>query len=430
MMRANVPAEVLIIGAGPAGIAAAVRAAGCGRKVTVLDDNLAEGGQIWRGGPRRPAHPDAAVWFDRLQASGAKLLPGYRVVDADRENRMLRAESVDGAIGIGYRQLILATGARELFLPFPGWTLPNVTGVGGMQALVKAGLPVKGKRIVVAGSGPLLLAVAAYLRKAGAAIPAMVEQAGWRELSRFGMSLATSPAKMLQAASLRLALGSTPYWTDSWVTAAEGLGRVQSVRVQRAAGVRTIACDYLSISYGLVPNTELAALLGCSLSNGCVAVDEFQRTDSDGVFCAGEATGIGGVELSLVEGQIAGFSAAGEETRARKLFRARDNARRFATALNKAFTPRAELRRLPEPGTLVCRCEDVPFSRLQASDSWRAAKLHSRCGMGPCQGRVCGPATQFLFGWKTESIRPPLFPARIATFISEPVLKNEETLIE
>jgi NADPH-dependent 2,4-dienoyl-CoA reductase/sulfur reductase-like enzyme len=223
---------------------------------------------------------------------------------------MLRAETGDGATRIGYRQLILATGARELFLPFPGWTLPNVTGVGGMQALVKAGLPVKGKRIVVAGSGPLLLAVAAYLRKAGATVPAIVEQAGWRDLTRFGMSLAASPAKILQAASLRLALASTPYWTDSWVTAAEGSRHLRTAHIQRNGGLQTTECDYLAISYGLVPNTELAALLGCSLRNDSVAVDEFQRTDSAGVFCAGEATGIGGVELSLVEGEIAGFSAA------------------------------------------------------------------------------------------------------------------------
>jgi hypothetical protein len=117
----------------------------------------------------------------------------------------------------------------------------------------------------------------------------------------------------------------------------------------------------------------------------------------------------------LIEGEIAGYAAAGRQGEARRLFSARQRARHFADALNRAFTLRDELRSLATADTIVCRCEDVPFSKLQAADSWRSAKLHLRCGMGPCQGRVCGPATEFLFGWHPESVRPPLFPARIDT---------------
>src|SRR5262249_42700699 len=142
---------------------------------------------------------------------------------------------------------------------------------------------------------------------------------------------------------------------------------------------------------------------------------ELQETSIPGVLCAGEATGIGGLDLSLAEGQIAGLAAAGRLAEARALFPARERARRFAQRLEHAFTLRGELRHLARPETIVCRCADVPFGTLAAQDSSLAAKLQTRCGMGPCQGRVCGPATEFLFGWSRGSVRPPLFPAELRT---------------
>jgi D-hydroxyproline dehydrogenase subunit alpha len=131
------------------------------------------------------------------------------------------------------------------------------------------------------------------------------------------------------------------------------------------------------------------------------------------VYCAGEPTGIGGIGASLVEGQIAGLAAVGRTSDAKQFFREREKTRHFAARMERAFQLRAELKTLPDAETVVCRCEDVRYARLQPHGSWRAAKLHTRCGMGPCQGRVCGPATEFLFGWKPESVRPPVFPARV-----------------
>jgi hypothetical protein len=116
------------------------------------------------------------------------------------------------------------------------------------------------------------------------------------------------------------------------------------------------------------------------------------------------------VELSLIEGQIAGFAAAGREGSCRSFFKARARQRGFAASLDRAFALRPELKALPLAETIVCRCEDVNFSRLKAYGSWRSAKLQTRCGMGPCQGRICGPAGQFIFGWSPESVRPPIFP--------------------
>jgi hypothetical protein len=144
-----------------------------------------------------------------------------------------------------------------------------------------------------------------------------------------------------------------------------------------------------------------------------VRVDEYQGTSVPRVYCAGEPTGIGGLELSLTEGQVAGYAAIGRHEAARRLFPARERLRKFAHALNQAFALREELKALPEPETIVCRCEDVSLASLRAYDSWRAAKLQTRCGMGPCQGRICGTATEFLLGWGMDSVRPPVFPARV-----------------
>jgi NADPH-dependent 2,4-dienoyl-CoA reductase/sulfur reductase-like enzyme len=169
-------------------------------------------------------------------------------------------------------------------------------------------------------------------------------------------------------------------------------------------------CDYLACGFGLVPNIELASVLGCETRNGAVEVDQWQQTNVPGVYAAGEATGIGGLDLSLVEGQIAGYAAAGKTGDAETLLRARGRALRFQQAMEQAFSLREELRQLPDAGSLVCRCEDVPFRKLQGHESWRSAKLQTRCGMGPCQGRICGPAVEFLFGWQFGSVRPPIFP--------------------
>jgi len=119
-----------------------------------------------------------------------------------------------------------------------------------------------------------------------------------------------------------------------------------------------------------------------------------------------------------VEGEIAGYAACGELERARRLFGRRDRARSFAKALERTFALRGELRTLPRPATVVCRCEDVTYEKLQQAASARGAKLHTRCGMGACQGRICGAATEFLFGWKPDTVRPPLLPARVGSLAS------------
>ncbi len=404
--------EVLIVGGGPAGMAAATAAAQADTQVTVLDDNPNPGGQIWRPG----LEPEAQTGFQRtslrdFRQSGATLLAGRRIVDAPRPG-MLRAfvEATDSVESFIWSKLILATGARERFLPFPGWTLPGVFGAGGLQALVKGGYSVQGKRVVVAGTGPLLLAVAAHLRQDGAAIVSLAEQAGMRQLLPFAASLWSEPRKLLQGAGLRASLTRMPYRTGTWVIAAEGQDKLEAVQLTDGASSWTEPCDLLACGFHLVPNTELPTLLGCSLHDSFVQVNADQQTTVANIFCAGEPTGIAGLDSALVEGAIAGLNAAGRQEEATRLHPRRDRERAFGQRLSRAFSLRPELSHLARPETIVCRCEDVRYSQLQQHTSWTEAKLQTRCGMGPCQGRICGPAAETLFGWHNTSIRPPLFP--------------------
>jgi NADPH-dependent 2,4-dienoyl-CoA reductase/sulfur reductase-like enzyme len=413
--------DVVVVGAGPAGIAAAVTAAESGARVALIDDNPAPGGQIWRGGARASHHRGAARWLHLLSESPVFLISGTRVFDVP--NSVLEAESDDTVCQILYSKLILATGARELFLPFPGWTLPNVLGAGGLQALVKSGLPVDGKRVVVAGTGPLLLAVAAYLIERGAKVLCICEQASFSQLRSFTLAMTAFPRKLVEAAQLRFRTRCAPYLTSAWPVAALGQERVHAVQISDNQRLREIKCDYLACGFHLVPNLELARALQCRMKDGFVEVNELQETSQPGVFCAGEPTGIGGMELSIVEGQIAGFAASGHLDSTRKLLATRARYRKVVSAMKNAFALRSELATLAKPDTFLCRCEDVSFEGARKHASWRVAKLHSRCGMGPCQGRVCGAAAEFLFGWTMDSSRPPIFPARCSSIaaMSPPV---------
>ena len=414
--------DLLIVGAGPAGMAAALAAAPAGLAVTLVDDNIHPGGQIWRDGPGVALPPLARQHREALaRHPNIRLLCGTRVVglggpDAPGHAPALLLEDAERGWAQHSRRLLLCNGARELLLPFPGWTLPGVTGAGGLQALVKGGVPVRGQRIVIAGTGPLLLAAADTARKAGAQVVRIAEQASWQALAAFALQLPRWPAKALQAATL-----IHPRWrAASHVLQAEGAGALERVRLQRGPHQETLACDRLACGFGLVPNTQLGQLLGCELNERQgLRVDRLMATTVPGVYAAGECTGFGGSERALLQGAIAGHAVAVDTARAQALLPRLARWEGFADLLHAQFPLSPAVRQLAAPDTLVCRCEDVPHQALSGRTGWIDAKLHTRCGMGACQGRVCGAATQVLFGWTPAPPRHLLSPTRIGTLAQE-----------
>ncbi len=414
--------DVAVVGAGPAGIAAAVRAAEAGARVVVIDEGFGPGGQIWR--PGRIARPRRAErWVARLEVSGATVLMSAAVVDARALSSggfRVRVESAEGARDLVVRRVVLATGARELFLPFPGWTLPNVMGIGGAQALLKSGMSFRGKRVVLSGSGPLMLPVAASLAKAGAKLLVVAEQAPAGRVFAYAAKLWRKPRTLVQAAALRWEFIRARYATGTWISKADGDDSVRTVTLTDDITSRTLECDVVCTGFGLVPNVELGRLLGCNSENGALVVDSRQQTNVRDVYAVGEPTGIGGVDLAVVEGEIGGLAAAGGATDAR-LVSQRARLARDAVALGDAFRVRDEVRRLATPDTIVCRCEDVRFGALDPRWTARQAKLYTRVGMGPCQGRICGAALECVMGWRPDSVRPPVEPARVSTLMMDSV---------
>ncbi|WP_168789899.1 FAD-dependent oxidoreductase [Paraburkholderia aromaticivorans] len=414
--------DIVIVGAGPAGLNAASAAACAGATVALVDDNPRAGGQIWRQGPGHA--PQAQLHVLLTAISGQSTIthwPSTRVV-APLSSRGLLLESTElGGAFVTYKHLILATGARERLLPFGGWTLPGVTGAAALQALVKGGMPVRGERIVIAGSGPLLIAALATARAAGARVVAVVEQASAFDVARFGVSLLAAPARLRQAVGMTRGFAGLHYWTGSIVEEAQGDGRVERVTIRRGRDSRrvTLDCDRVACGYGLVPNITLAQALGCAIGEaGEIVVDGEQRTSIESVFAAGECTGVGGAELAGVEGEIAGVIASGGAADHATLDAQRARWRRFGRRVDTAFALRDAARTPPADGTLLCRCEDVSIGEVRAFADWREAKLHTRCGMGACQGRICGTAANLYFGWEAAAPRPPFSPAQIGTLMA------------
>lgn len=420
--------DLLVVGAGPAGLSAALAAAQGGVSVLLADLNPGgPGGQIWRG-----ARPDGVGESGRLLREvrthpGITPLYGAHLVLAEGSGhgRVLQFSTPGGAVRVRPGRVIVATGATERFLPFPGWTLPGVVGAGGLQAMVKGGLEVRGARVVVAGSGPLLLAAAAGLRAEGARVLAVAEQAGLGGLAGFALAAAHSGGKVGEAARLAWALRGVPYHLGTSPLRATGSGRLERVTLRGPFGERTLACDWLAVGFGLVPDTRAAALLGCELGpGGAVRVGPWQDTSVPGVYAAGELTGVGGADKARLEGFVAGCAASGQAERLRDAPAELHQARAFQVALERGFALRPGLRALPSPDTIVCRCEDVTHAQLRSCASWTEAKLQTRCGMGPCQGVVCGPATETLYGWHSPGIRPPLSPIPLSELLSEPTQRS------
>src|SRR5687768_824002 len=219
-IHSTVDADVLVVGGGPAGIAAATRAAESGARAIIIDAGSRPGGQIWRHIDRHTLPSAARRWIGRSERAGVRWMLQSTVVDGSVATGLVAVARTIGTHTIRAPRIIIATGARELFLPYPGWTLPNVVGVGGAQALLKGGLDVRGKRAIIAGSGPLLLPVAAAYAKAGAIVAHVLEQTPLPRLARVALTLIRQPAKLLLAGQYRSALPVNAYRTGTWVASA------------------------------------------------------------------------------------------------------------------------------------------------------------------------------------------------------------------
>ncbi len=429
--------DVAVVGGGPAGMAAAVAARRAGASVVLIDEYAAPGGQIWRrpfdetDTVAPPSLPAAARDACRaLAASGATVLtdtavwaapePGLLLLTqlgrppgaapAGGESAVLAAPARDGARAahpvapgrVRARAIVLATGAYDRPLAFPGWTLPGVMTAGAAQALAKGQGVLPGRRVLLAGAGPFLLPVATALAELGAELVAVVEATRRREWLRAAPRMAAYPDRLRDYARYRLRVPRI-VWGHVLVRA-DGDERVRSATIA-AAGLdwapigaeRTFAVDAVCTAYGFLPSLELARALGCDLRGDAVAHDADMGTSVPGVYVAGEAAGIGGADLAQLEGELAGRAAAehagarpGQDTRA-ALRRSRARAAGFASVISDLFEPRPGLAALATPDTILCRCEDVTAGEVDAAEasSLAALKITTRCGQGPCQGRVC-----------------------------------------
>lgn len=433
----NSPAEnsydIAVLGAGPSGLAAATSAAQAGARVALLDNGVRPGGQYWRNradDTGRLHHGWAT--YTALRADLARHqkrithLPLHSVwhVGSDGETFSIHATTPQGQRRIAAAAVIVATGAYDRQIPFPGWTLPGVFTAGAVQALLKGHGVLAGKRIVVGGTGPFLLAVAAGLADAGAEVRGVYDASSPIGFARAPLAILRNITKLGEGAhySATLARHRIPYHRRAAVIAAHGDGEVTSVttaKLDRDWSVmpgsrREIDCDTVAVGYGFTPQLEIPLQLGCATAldvdgNLIATADDRQRSSVDGVYLAGEVCGVAGAAASVAEGHLAGLQAAAhvsrrpvDPTAARPHERRRHAARTFATAMHTTFPVPPGWTGWLQPDTVVCRCEEVSAAAIgDAVDRYgavdaRSAKLYVRPGMGLCQGRVCGYATSCL----------------------------------
>lgn len=461
--------HVVVVGAGPAGLAAARAAADAGARVTVLDAADVLGGQYWRHLPaERPAGREHLLhhkWdtyralADALRAHPAvTVVPTAQVWSLEQLDAGVRLNVLVGEPDAAGREsrtyepdaLVLATGAHDRTLPFPGWQLPGVYSAGAAQALAKGERVAVGRRVVVAGAGPFLLPVASSLLRTGATVLGVHEASRTGSLARGWLDRpwelvgAVGKAGELAGYVGELVRYRVPWRPGEAVVAAHGDGQVEAVTIARLDArwapvpgtERQVEADAVAVSHGFTPRLELAIAAGCALApSRFVVVDDTQATSVPGVWAAGEITGIGGADAALAEGAVAGTAAAGGDLlsgTAGRAVRARDHARGFAARIEAAHGIRGGWVRWLRDDTVVCRCEETTYGRvrevveLTGSHETRSVKLTSRAGLGPCQARMCGRTLQELLdgdgsdGAPGVDRRPLVVPVRLGDLAALP----------
>ncbi|WP_342359296.1 NAD(P)/FAD-dependent oxidoreductase [Terrarubrum flagellatum] len=463
--------DLVIVGAGPAGLAAAATASGFGLSVLLADENGAPGGQIYRGitrsseADRRRLGPDYAAG-KKLSAAFAESAAAYTlgalvwsVAPTDEETPdadypLEVGISLGGvARAIGAQRVLLATGAIERPFPIPGWTLPGVMSAGAAQILLKTSALAPSGRTVIAGSGPLLYLLASQLIAAGAPPVALVDttpRKNWRvalpDFPAFAMSsYAAKGLKLLFDVAKRIRVIRN-------VSALEAVGgdKFETLIVTRTNGtMERIDADLLLLHQGVAPNLNLSSAAGCALEwDEKQALfrpkrDEWLESSEAGISIAGDGGGIVGAQASVIEGEIAGLVAAFRLSRISKEMFAQRGAelkKRLASVLrgraflDRLFRPADEFRVPQRDDAIVCRCEEVSAGRVRATAALgvqgpNQMKAFLRCGMGPCQGRLCGLTVSEMIAQARGvspadvgyyRLRPPVKPVPLREFAAMP----------
>jgi NADPH-dependent 2,4-dienoyl-CoA reductase/sulfur reductase-like enzyme len=450
--------EIAVVGAGPGGLSAALAAAQAGAQVGLIDDYSQPGGQYFRqaatelrvGRPMRHQSEGRALW-ERVSASGVRLF-AETVVWGAFEGNLLGLHGPQGAVFVQARAIILATGAYDRPVAFPGWTLPGVMTAGAAQALLKQQRILAGRRVLLAGTGPLQIVLAGELVRAGANVVAVLEGSRFyaKALSHAG-ALWGQWGRLAEGLSNRLAIlrAGVPYRPGWGIVAAHGTDQVESVTIARLdpqwrhirGSEETLHCDTLCLGYGFIPSSTLSRLLGPrhewrpDLGGEIPQRDRHMQTSVPGIFAAGDGAGIGGGPLAMLEGRIAGTAAAAAlghgavdaERRIQHLARALTRERRFQRMYAALFTPGPGLYEWSRDDTVLCRCEEVTQAEVRravslGTDSTNEVKAVVRCGMGDCQGRMCGHLVAHCIARETGRPiaevgflrpRPPIFPVPI-----------------
>lgn len=434
--EAELAPDLLVVGGGPAGLAAALSAARAGVSVVLVDERAKLGGQYYKQPPNFETDERLDAQFTAghdligaVRAAGVHVLSGTRLWSAEVPSVAANGEPVLELFAAGQtqrwiirpRRLILATGAYEKVLPFPGWTLPGVMSTGAGQSLVRAYRVAPGQRVLVAGNGPLNMQLAAELTRSGAEVVALAELARFtspRHLPRMARMALAAPSLVRDGAGYLASLrrGRVPTLTGYTVIRAEGEGRVERVTLARvgpdgtpvAGSERGFRVDAVCLGFGFLSGNEIARLIGVEHdidpASGSYVVKSRApgRTNVAGVWCVGDGAEVRGAKVAERMGSLAGADVAldlGYSPAAAAIHRdekvlARHE--RFQEALWQVYAAPPVGSRLAEPETLVCRCESVTLGAIDAAladvRSVGALKRLTRAGMGRCQGRFCGPA--------------------------------------
>ena len=463
--------RVAIVGAGPAGISAAVTLADHRIPVVLVDEAPAAGGQYYKHYGAAPStsrgreldqlylqgieraarlrHPLIETRFDTTVWGFFE--PDKLGLVADEQVDILRAPNV-----------LIATGAIERVAAFPGWTLPGVMTAGAAQRLLSHDRVLPGRRFILAGTGPLLLAVAAQIAEAGGQVAAVIDCTGFTEPvrnARTARQVLREPGRMKQLVSYRRTLqrAGTRYFHNYTVVEARGDDYLQEVVIAKkdadwniiAGTEEVLHADTLCLHYGFSASLELPQLAGCETNyeprrgGWHVVHDDGMRTSRSGFYVAGQPSGIGGADLAEATGELAGLTIARDlgaldDARYRELAdpvrRKVRQGRDFAEMLNTIYSPPPAIASLVEPTTLLCRCEEVSASQVDQGVAAGAVTLdglkrHTRCGMGFCQGRVCSQVLssylEFVHGMPPQSTklfnaRTPLKPISIGALATIP----------